>query len=1099
MKWTRVFPLLNGCFLFFALVVYQPALAQPSGFVNEVYASGFDQAIGIEFDARGRMYVIEKPGRIQVVIDGQKQATPLIDISEEVSTVIDQGLLALALDPDFINNGYLYLYYIVDYHHLKNFGTPSYDPNANDYEKATVGRVTRYTADASKDFLTVDPGSRKILLGETPQTGVPSLFYSHMGADLLFGSDGTLMLCVGDGASWSTDEGSLGETFYQQALNEGIITAEENIGSYRSQILSSLNGKLIRMDPATGDGLPSNPFFDPANPRSPQSRIWARGFRNPWRMSLRPGTGGHYPEEGDPGVIYVGDVGGGSREEIDIVTQGGQNFGWPFHEGVYPRPLYNSNYVPDSHTPPAISWRNDVPRVVAGDQVYDVGSEAFPGPYFGGNCTVGGVWYSGEDFPESYRETFFFADYGDEWIKVATIDENDHPRSIENFAEDLGSITHLATHPLDGGIFYVKNDNEVRRIRYTGETNRSPRALISAYPMYGPGPLTVDFRAVSSFDPEGDDLTYSWDFGDGTTSTEVNPSHTFTSSNGALATYPVTLTVSDFRGAVSSETLTISVNNTPPVIARTSLDTLHVMDISKGLTLPAEALVSDLEHPRDSLTFRWQLSLYHNDHDHPDPFVASQSAEIYLPPLNCEYDAAYWYGISLTVEDPGGLSSHYLHYIFPECGGDAQQIAFAPISNKQTTDDAFRVQASASSGLPVSLHVVEGPAFVIGDQVYLKGQTGRVRIRAVQYGNTSFNPAPPVERTFTVSQPNGSPVVSITDPRPALPMVGNAFTFAYATRGDWNLFPSDQISVQLDEQPPILLSRKLSGSYTFFDLPAGEHRLIVGAQDKDQIPITLPLAADTLTFSITATQDCGPTGNTLNALESDLWTIFYASDEAPQGLAAHLIDGDTATTWYSTGLNPEQLFPQEVWIDLGSSPFINGMELVSHQVAESVNSDWGYELYVSDDPTRWGNPVFTAADRGAVSHRALFKAVQGRYARLIAFSEQGLPIGLSDLKLFSCARPTVKIPESSPNNSLVGIYPNPAGDHITLEGFLQQWESPSVLKIVNSLGQTVNTLPAEIRQGKLYQQISIRHLPRGYYLIELSNDARQWVGKFMKE
>ena len=95
----------------------------------------------------------------------------LLNISEEVGAWVDHGFLGFALDPNFRTNGYIYLLYAVDRHHLLNFGTPGYNPSANQYFAATIGRLTRYTCRASDNFRSVDPASRFILIGETKQTG----------------------------------------------------------------------------------------------------------------------------------------------------------------------------------------------------------------------------------------------------------------------------------------------------------------------------------------------------------------------------------------------------------------------------------------------------------------------------------------------------------------------------------------------------------------------------------------------------------------------------------------------------------------------------------------------------------------------------------------------------------------------------------------------------------------------------------------------------------------------------------------------------------------------------------------------------------------
>ena len=99
-------------------------------------------------------------------------------------------------------------------------------------------------------------------------------------------------------------------------------------------------GKILRLDPETGNGVDSNPFFDPLAPDAPQSRVWSLGLRNPFRFTIQPETGAHLPSDGDPGVILVSDVGWNVREEISQVDAPGLNLGWPIFEGLTEQNLY---------------------------------------------------------------------------------------------------------------------------------------------------------------------------------------------------------------------------------------------------------------------------------------------------------------------------------------------------------------------------------------------------------------------------------------------------------------------------------------------------------------------------------------------------------------------------------------------------------------------------------------------------------------------------------------------------------------------------------------------------------------------------------------
>jgi hypothetical protein len=175
-------------------------LPAASGFYSVSISSGWKQAVGLTFNKAGnQMFVWEKGGKVWIVESNQKKL--FIDISPEVGDYSVMGLIGFALHPQFETNGYFYLLYTVDRHHLLYYGTSNYSAVANEYYKATIGRVTRYTAAKTSIGYRVDPLTRKILLGATKSTGIPNLFNSHHVNSLAFGSDGTLLVSTGDGST----------------------------------------------------------------------------------------------------------------------------------------------------------------------------------------------------------------------------------------------------------------------------------------------------------------------------------------------------------------------------------------------------------------------------------------------------------------------------------------------------------------------------------------------------------------------------------------------------------------------------------------------------------------------------------------------------------------------------------------------------------------------------------------------------------------------------------------------------------------------------------------------------------------------------------
>jgi uncharacterized repeat protein (TIGR01451 family) len=714
--------------------------ALPPGFSEQELGGTWNGAVALHLDDAGRIYVVERAGRVWLIEDGQRLATPFLDVSQEVGGWRDYGLLGFALHPNFESNGYVYLLYVVDHHHLMYYGTPQYDPNADEYLGwPTQGRIARYTADPGTGRRTVIPSSRLVLLGDEPGEGFPIMHQSHGTGALAFGTDGTLLAVSGDGACYNhTDLGSDADTYYARALSDGIIGADQDIGALRSQYLGSLSGKLVRLDPDTGDGVPSNPFYDPAEPRSARSRTWALGLRNPYRFSLKPGTGSHDPADGNPGTFYLGDVGWNSSEDLHVVNAPGQNFGWPIFEGlvanagylnanVYlrdaPNPLFGTagctqqyfyardllkqeslapisfpnpcnaaqpipdawtdgqgtrwRYVKGEHARPPLAWRSAAwAATFTGNdasfcQLGTAACSAFSGSGFGGNASTGGVWYGGVDFPAQYRNTYFHADYGGQWIRSLLFDAQDRFTGVQSFYSG-SPVVFVTTHPVEGGLYYVvwgeNGAGRVRKVSYTAAGNQAPRAVATPAVSYGPAPLAVPFGGSGSSDPEAQPLAYSWDFADGATSTQANPSHSFVPGGPGPARYDVRLRVTDDRGSSDDAFVLVSPNNTPPSVTITSPLPGQLYAMSGDELHNLTASIGDAEHAPAQLSCVWQLSLFHNNHWHDDPPLDQCQTTATLSPAGCDGNDYFWRA-RLTVSDAHGLATTRLVDVYPDCGG----------------------------------------------------------------------------------------------------------------------------------------------------------------------------------------------------------------------------------------------------------------------------------------------------------------------------------------------------------------------------------------------------------------------------------------------
>ena len=716
----------------------------PSGFSITAVSSGstWSAPVGTAFTPDGqRLFVWEKNGAVYVCnrqANGNyaKQATPVINISDEVGGWRDFGLIGFALDPQFASNGNIYLLYVVDRHHLMTGGLASngYNPATNEYLSATIGRVTRYSTTTTNGNLVAVASSRRILLGESKSTGIPILHESHGVGSLAFAADGTLLITCGDGASYNIEDGgSISHTYYAQALTDGIIRPEENVGAFRSQMLNSHNGKLLRISPETGDGIPSNPFYNASAPRSARSRVYAFGLRNPFRMSVKLGTGSTNPATGDIGEVFIGEVGWTTWEEQNVCKVPGANFGWPLYEGHTEQAGYmamntqnmdepnvfgtcsgrthfrfkdllrqdnaagnksvfnpcNSSQLIGTHNRyiharPAIDWRHgqDIARVprfdgagVATAPTVGTSESGTIGSPFRGNCSAGGVWYTGagNSFPAAYKNTFIAADYGGNWIRRFSIDFTDVVTRVDNFVSGAGAVVCITENPLDGSLVTVDiGGNTVRKITYGG--NQPPVARLTSNITFGSSPLTVNFTGNTSFDPSpgGSIASFSWNFGGGSpgTSTAANPSGVvFSQSGGTPRMFVVKLTVTDNGGATHTDSLIISVNNTPPVVNITSPEKNSTYTIGGDVVYPCTATVTDGQHSGSQLKYEWQTILRHNNHEHPEAIDNNVSTSTTISRIGCNGDTYYWM-VRLKVTDAAGLSAVDSSKIFPNCNTD---------------------------------------------------------------------------------------------------------------------------------------------------------------------------------------------------------------------------------------------------------------------------------------------------------------------------------------------------------------------------------------------------------------------------------------------
>ena len=541
--------LLIGMLLFMSMHEPIRSIAQlsdytlPPGFVMHTIASGLDRPTAIDFLPDGELLITEQAGFVKLLTPTNMRSETVLDLSGEVNGIIERGMTGIAVDPNFTSNGHIFLLYTYD--------SPGEERSGNDLRR---GHLVRYTMRERA----VDAGSRKVIL-EGFESDVPF----HSAGTVRFGTDGMLYASFGDSSN-------------PYVLDDLAL---------RSQNLNRLQGKIVRIT-ADGAAPPSNPYYDPSRPNDIRSKVYAYGFRNPFRFRAHPQTG----------TLYVGNVGWQTTESL-VRVEPGANFGWPCFESVRPVAEFAS-------TEPCTRLKNDALLAAEFDYLHN-----------GDTASITAGDFAGEGFPPTMRGDFFFGDYAKKWIRRAVLDAAGAITRVENFGEGLGFPVDIGFGP-DGALYLVDYlGGAVKRISYE-PTRRIPTATLRATEangqpldtiITGAAPLDVTFSAAGSADPDGGALRYVWSFSvDTALVTTAQPTVTFTYENPG--DYLATLHVIDADEWVASTALSITVRATGPLPRITSHlgdETIYPGELVTitgtaigidGGKLPAQQLTWTIEH-----------------------------------------------------------------------------------------------------------------------------------------------------------------------------------------------------------------------------------------------------------------------------------------------------------------------------------------------------------------------------------------------------------------------------------------------------------------------------------------------------------------------
>ena len=419
---------------------------------------GLNQPIRFAFSPLdgNQAYVAQKSGEI-LLSDLDTGITTLVaDLSRQVNDHLDRGLLDITLDPNFARNGFIYAFIIVDPADTAGrTGNAGADGAGNRY-----AQVIRLTADAATGFSSIVAGSQKVLIGggghsladvsgggaldftdpafanlpasdrvltavDTVVNGVKQDFIkadaaSHDGGNLAFGPDGMLYVSIGDATSFN----------YADPRTADV------------QSLGNLSGKILRVDPATGQGLADNPFAATATSLDAnQAKVFQLGLRNPFSMAFAP-----------DGRLFIADTGWNSYEEINSGGPGA-NFGWPFYEG-------GDGGI--NHQPPTY---RDMPaaapfyaKVAAGEIDVTAAFRAFShidgDPGFQVQAiTAGSTFIDSAAYPARLQNHFIFTDFSGGEVYAVDIDNRANVQFLYQ-AEGFYAPVDFVQGP-DGKVYYL--------------------------------------------------------------------------------------------------------------------------------------------------------------------------------------------------------------------------------------------------------------------------------------------------------------------------------------------------------------------------------------------------------------------------------------------------------------------------------------------------------------------------------------------------------------------------------------------------------------------------------------------------------------------
>jgi len=617
------------------------ALPPDSKFQKVTLHTETSNPMAMDIAPDGRVFYIDRLGDVKVV---QPNGATSTAAHLDVFTANESGGLNIALDPGFATNQWVYIYY---------------SPNS-----ANVDRLGRFTVSGN----TIALSTEKVVM-DVP---VQRQECCHHGAGMVIDKkNGNLWLSVGDNTNPFASDGY---SPLDQRSGRAYWDSERTAGS-----TNSLSGKVLRIHPETNGTytIPSGNLFAPGTANT-RPEIYMMGERNPFRMGLDPKTGFPLVANYGPDAGSASSTRGPQNTvEWDVVSRPG-NAGWPFCIG--PNTPYNQyNFATGAsgpqfdcnggptNTSPNNTGLTKLPAAIPAQVYYHYNADPAHFPMLSGGAPMAGPVYrydatlnSARKWPVEFDGRAVFAEWNTSTMYTFQLDAGG--TNVTSMDKLLPSIKF--NRPMDfkfgpDGALYVVEwgsgygggnaDAAIVRVDYLGTNQANPIAKAAADHATGPAPLTVNFSSAGSSDPGGSALTYSWAFGDGSTSTAANPSHTYAAGN-----YTAVLTVRNSAGLTGAASISITSGNTTPTLTISSPPSGGVFEwgdsvnFSVSVTDPEDGTV-------DCTKVTVQAILGHDQHGHPLDQYQGCTAKVQttLSSGHSEGDNVF-YVIEASYTDKGG-------------------------------------------------------------------------------------------------------------------------------------------------------------------------------------------------------------------------------------------------------------------------------------------------------------------------------------------------------------------------------------------------------------------------------------------------------------